>query len=356
MKPIDGKAKVVDRFANAGILLYCDAGVEIPDPSRGEPAIVSPAWVCVRPDAGPELLNERLVTDIRPGSADLIPVANEWILSDGIHGPRRFIGNAFLPLLHKSEYAFCRPLGADRRGRTLYRQPGKATPTLIIDPTLPDPTPRLPVWTIRVKNGTVGWTGEDYPAMKKGGAWELRENGYRSVDEKTTAYFTKLPDNWATTQPSDPAYGRLLLTDRDGVKYYDGKETLTMVAPGATTQPGTRPTTQPATVWPLPATATGKDPVALFQSPDGKLFLFNQPGRVLRLAKTGDPANPFKVEATFSKNIPSIDEPTRLWIDPIGRVCMAYDTYIAVMFTDGRIPREIATRMSVEELEANQPE
>jgi hypothetical protein len=94
----------------------------------------------------------------------------------------------------------------------------------------------------------------------------------------------------------------------------------------------------------------------MFQSPDGKLFLFNQPGRVLRLAKTGDRANPFKVEATFSRNIPSIDEPTRLWMDPVGRICMAYDTYIAVMFTDGRIPREIATRMSVEELEANRPE
>ena len=77
---------------------------------------------------------------------------------------------------------------------------------------------------------------------------------------------------------------------------------------------------------------------------------------MLRLAKTGDAKDPLKVEATFSRNIPNTDEPRRIWMDPAGRICFLDGATMSIMFTDGRIPKDISTRMSLEELQANEPE
>ena len=88
------------------------------------------------------------------------------------------------------------------------------------------------MWTIRVKNGSAGWTSDNWPAIKRGSPWEIRATGWRAVEEDKTPYHTQLPDNWATTQPTDPTLGRVLLTDKDGVRYFGGKDTLTTLPPG----------------------------------------------------------------------------------------------------------------------------
>jgi len=343
MTSIDGKLRVVARFNNGGVLLYGDAGVTIPQPDHDEDATVSPAWICVRPDRSPELLTGLLTDDLQPGKGDLLPISGDWYRTDATMGPRRFIGNALLPMVRSSEKKFWMPVGSDRRGRWLFREPGKESPTLLIDPTIQDVTPRLPVWTIRVKNGSAGWTKEGWPAIKRGGVWALRETNWFAADN-AEALITNpppapaAPSNGPTTAPSN-----FLLTDFDDRNIYDGKTALRSIARKVDRS------------WPLPAAATGVDPVTMVETPDQKLFLFNQPGRVLRIANTPNGAEPFKLEATFTRNIPN-DQPVRIWVDPAGRICMAYESSISVLFPSGVLPHEIAVKMSAEELAANQPE
>jgi hypothetical protein len=63
------------------------------------------------------------------------------------------------------------------------------------------------------------------------------------------------------------------------------------------------------------------------------------------------PAEPFKLEATFTRRIPSVDHPIRIWIDPAGRMIMLAETdHLLVMFPTGRIPQNIAELMPATEL------
>ena len=50
-------------------------------------------------------------------------------------------------------------------------------PSLIIDPTLPDPLPRLPVWRILVNQGSVGWTTASSPS--EGRTWAMYRRNVR---------------------------------------------------------------------------------------------------------------------------------------------------------------------------------
>jgi hypothetical protein len=78
--------------------------------------------------------------------------------------------------------------------------------------------------------------------------------------------------------------------------------------------------------------------------------LFNQPGRVVRIRPTAGGAEPFAVEATFTRRIPSAEHPTRIWLDPFGRICIAYDeNKLALLFPRGYIPAEIVNLMTAED-------
>ncbi len=342
MSSVDGKLKVLARFDNAGILLFGEAGVTIPQEDN-DPTTVAPAWICIRPDHSPELVPALLTEDFRPNVDRIVLIQSDWYRTDAQVGPRRYVGNALLPMLRKSERKFSEPIGSDRRGRWLFRQPGKETPVLLVDPTIADATPRLPTWTIGRKAESVGWSKSGYPAIKRGGAWELRENGWQALDEKTDPMLTA---ESATTQPatlpSDP--GPLLVAGKDGARYFGGKQSLDVI-----TADGKR------TSMSFPATAAGGDPVTLIETPDGKLFLFNQPGRVLRLSPTNGESEPLKIDAIFSRNIPN-GAADRIWLDPAGRICMSADGVIVVLFPTGVIPHDIAVKMSVEEQALNELE
>ena len=100
------------------------------------------------------------------------------------------------------------------------------------------------------------------------------------------------------------------------------------------------------TAWPLPPTAIGSGEVYLIRTPDGLLFLFNQPGRVLRLRPTPDAAEPFILEATFTRNIPNTDHPARIWLDPAGRIIIASEgNHLSILFPAGHIPTAIREMM-----------
>jgi hypothetical protein len=137
-----------------------------------------------------------------------------------------------------------------------------------------------------------------------------------------------LPATGPTSSPTtQDSAGPALLVAPDGTRYYDGHTNLRVETPGGK-----------ETTWPLPPEANGTGPVTLLRTADGHLYLFNQPGRVLRIKPTPGQSEPFKLEATFTKGIPTVANPTRVWLDPAGRIVMVYEDRLAVMFPLGYIP------------------
>ena len=130
----------------------------------------------------------------------------------------------------------------------------------------------------------------------------------------------------------------------DGRRYFGGIDSLRVVTPGGED-----------VSWPLPAEAVGTGRAAqvkLAVDEKGRLFLFNRPGRVVRIEPTeGDADQPYEVIGVFTEQIPGA-VPRRVWVDPAGRVCAAYfgDT-VVVMWPDGQVPAPIRQMMPAERRE-----
>jgi hypothetical protein len=172
----------------------------------------------------------------------------------------------------------------------------------------------------------------------------MRENGWKLLDpNKGERLLTEVPavssapsTSPATTQSTDIAASPLLV-DNEGNRYFDGTEALRVLSPDGREQ-----------TWPLPPAAVGKNPAKLIKTPDGLLFLFNQPGRVLRIRPTSGEAEPFTLEATFTRRIPSVTKPKRIWLDPAGRICVVDARRFILFFPQGFIPPKIRDLMPVE--------
>ncbi len=336
---VDGALTTAARLPDGGVVFFAPAGVSFPR-ENAEPAVVKPAWISVRPGKPVELLPDKLLADAAPPEQQIDVFRDEWVLTDAEHGPRRLMFNHMPRLLRDEEKAFSRLYAIDRRGRWLFRKPGDTHPsreTLIIDPTFPDPNPRLPIWIMTIYQGTTGWDENDWPCIKSGGAWALREKGWQPVDETKQRMFTELPQQ-ETPSPAAQLTEPLLI-DADGNRYYDGATTLHVVSKA-----------NQHIVWPLPLSARGEPGGKLLRAEDGRLFLFNQPGRVCRIQPTPDGDEPFKLEATFTHRVPAADI-ARIWMDGANRICVAYDgNKLAVMFPEGHIPPHIATMIPANEL------
>jgi len=339
------------RLSDGGVVFYAPQGVSLPE-ADGQETTTAPAWLSIRPGHYIELLPPVLVADLKPGQAVLDVVSDKWIVDSDARGPRLFYGNGFATLLRKDERKFARVIGMDQRGRWLFRQCGALDvdrpQTLIVDPHLPDLTPRLPVWNLAIARN-VGWDKDNWPVLENGGAFALTEAGWRPLDKDET-FFTRPdqvpPDPKATTAPTTTAATRPtsgpstssteppLLVAPDGVRYYGGLTDLRILhADGNETD------------WPLPAADTGAGPVHLIRASDGKLFLFNQPGRVLRLTPTPGAPEPFKVDPPFTHDIPNVAAPTRIWLDPAGRIDIEWENRLAILFPEGYIPTPISRLM-----------
>ncbi|HWP40787.1 MAG TPA: hypothetical protein VNL70_07665 [Tepidisphaeraceae bacterium] len=347
-----GGLKVVARADYGAAVFYAEAGVTMPREAEDD-QIIAPAWISIQPGRAIELAPPGLVQELQPRGRALSIVRGEWIVMDEVEGPRWWLANHLSgPLLRPGERAFGQMIGRDCRGRWLFRRPDAPDgPTLVIDPTLPDPTPRLPVWEYVVEGGQVGWTKDDWPAIQRGGAWALVNTDWRPIDPSkgeqmitriepmTEAAQREAPTTIASaTAPAEPA----ILVEADGTRFYDGRQTLRQIDPDGR-----------ETLWPLPPQAVGAaQRVVLLRAGENRLFLFNQPGRVLRIKPTGDGAEPFELEASFTHKIPNTDQPQRIWLDPAGRIIIAYDGFkLAMLFPSGRIPAEIAKKMTAQDLQ-----
>jgi hypothetical protein len=403
--PVDGVMKLAGRFEDGGLLLYLPAGVNIPLEDK-PPQLVKPAWITIRPGRAIDMLDPVLSRDADPAKQKFFGFGDEWIVSDNVQGPRRLFGNHLESMLTKKEAAWSYVVGADRPGRWLFRHSPDDSQTLVLDPTLPDPTPKLPVWTIEVAQGTTGWNREDYPVEKSGDPWGLYEHGWRPLDKKTDQMFTEVPPKGTTPtispaakkpgggagggaaiQPVAPkpppttfattttapatiptttatsttttapatttatttattqeTLGPPILVDKDGRKYYDGKQRLVVIDPA----------TGKLTDWTLPGTAVGSlADVVLMRTSEGFLFLYNQPGRIVRIKPTPDGPEPFIVEAVFTHRVPQPEKLQRIWLDPAERIVMCYDKhFLAIMFPQGRIPRDIVVLVPAKDLES----
>jgi len=114
------------------------------------------------------------------------------------------------------------------------------------------------------------------------------------------------------------------------------------------------PATGKLTDWTLPGTAVGSlADVVLMRTSEGLLFLYNQPGRIVRIKPTPDGAEPFIVEAVFTHRVPQPEKLQRIWLDPAERIVMCYDKhFLAIMFPQGRIPRDIVVLVPAKDLES----
>ena len=355
---------------DGGVVLWLENGVTVPRRRGGGADAVAPAWVAVRPGRAIALLAPALTDDVSPDRAEFAVWGNETILSaddggatpDGeggatdpfasaAVGPQRFFGNHRAPLLSGDDRRFTRFAGIDAEGRWLFRPAGGATPeaevppTLVLDPRLPDPTPRLPYWEIDMAGGQVGRSAAGWPAIERGGAWELRAAGWSPVpdDEADAIDFAPadgdappdVPASQPASRPADPP----LLTADDGTRYYGGLTDLRVVRPNGT-----------SATYPLPAGATAKPGVtldppypALLHAGD-RLYLLNVPGRIARL-RLDSADDALDLEATFTDGVPSLDV-SAVWLDPDGRIVFAHGgDRLTVLFPSGAIPPDIRQLM-----------
>jgi hypothetical protein len=365
--------RLVRRLRDGGVLFYTPDQITLPNPQGDEPFTRMPGWIVARPGRIVEALDPALAEEANPDDLQVEIVSGHWIVSTGKYGPRQFLEPVtFRKLLAKDELEFSHVVGVDRRGRWLFRKPVDAESggagedrietTLIIDPTLADPTPRLPIWVFDNKEGTkVGWDRENWPAVNDGSLerrlvkedWAPLEPGDSIHTDPPPRPIAPPPaTREASTQPAttqsatQPATRRVapspvpavpaLLIDADGTSYFGGVTSLRIVDRFGD-----------ETNWSLSAEAAGTEGfnVTLLQTRDKRLFLMNGPEKVVRLKPTPGAAEPLTLEAVLKPNLPTEETPIRIWLDPAGRIIVVYEHKLAVMFPRGYIPAAIRERM-----------
>ncbi len=358
MTPNDGPFQVVSWLTDGGAVLYLADGVTLPA-AYGSRQTLAPAWIAVRPGRPIRPLPPSLTADVNPDRAEFYVWGDETIVSADADGPQRFYGNHRRPILDKAHAGFSHFVGIDADGRWLFRKPtapdsrnGPDGPTLILDPRLPDPTPRLPAWEVNLAADRVGRTPDGWPVFQSGGTWMLQEAGWVAMPPKAAkrAIYgkhltpppplplaapqrnppTTSPTTHPSTQPVDPP----LFTDKSGARFYGGADHLRIITKSGEDQN-----------FPLPPTAVGSaEDAVLLGTPDGSLFLFNQPGRIVRL-RLDEKADALEVQGIFTDGVPNADV-EQIWLDPAGRIAVAHaENRLTLLFPAGRVPPALRTLM-----------
>jgi hypothetical protein len=343
----DNQLTVSARMRDGSVVFFAPHGVSIPQEGQ-DPKVVSPDFVAIRPGRPVAELPAVVVDRLSKSGGTVAESNDELIVSTSDVGPARYLPpNELDPLLRPSERNFSRLVAIDGRGRWIFAEESSHR-TLILDPTVPDPTPRLAIWLIDTGDGG-GWSKAEWPVIKRGTAhWIVNERDWQALDQ-SDVMLTEAPKivaaPIAATGPSTvstAANGPLLMLDADGNRYYDGQFTLTIVTPAGKRR-----------VWTLPDQCSGSadQPAWLVSDRQGQLYLFNSVGRIARLRPTLAETQPFVLEAVFGQHVPDFHDVGRIWCDPAGRIAVVYeDSHIALIFPTGQVPPEIEDKILPQDL------
>ena len=327
MQLLPGPVEVVTRQPGpaGGMVMYLPNGVMVPRllERTPEPYVV-PAWVSVRPGHRIERLPTGMTYDVNPNEEqdEIVGWGPEWVVSADSRGPMRWYGNHLRPVL-PDEHADASFAGIDSAGRWVFRQDEA---TLVVDPKLPDVTPRMPTWLVDVRGGGVGRTVAGWPVMRRGGGWALTRDGWSPLDGGA-------PEDRVLSEPAELADG-VIGIGPSGTWHGGGRELRVTAKDGS------------ETTYRLPGEAQGDEAVArVFEiaEPEGRLLLFNSAGQVHRLKIDGEA---LVLEETFTEGIPNVDRPDDLWLDPAGRLVFTFDgNQLLIAFPSGRVPPSIEAMM-----------
>jgi hypothetical protein len=344
-----GQLTVAARLPDMGVVFYTPQGVSIPQPDQ-DPKVVTPDYLSVRPGRPVQELPAGIIDHLVKNGGTITGIRDEWIINSEDVGPARYLPpNEFDPLLRPSERNFSRLIAIDGRGRWVFRDDASKR-TLILDPTVPDPTPRLAIWLIDTGNGA-GWTRADWPVIQRGSAhlfisdtdWQAMGAGEPMLTEPAKiAAPPPAATEPATLPDTTIANGPLLMIDAVGNRYYDGEMTLTIVTPAGRRR-----------VWTLPDQCAGSadQPAYLVDDRRGHLFLFNSVGRIAQLRTTFDQPQPFALQSVFSEGIPEFRDVKRIWCDPAGRIDVVYEgSHAALIFPTGQVPPDIEDKILPQDL------
>jgi hypothetical protein len=322
---------LIARLRDGGMVFCAPQGVSIPQEGQG-PKVVSPDYLAMRPGKPVQELPAAIVDRLTKSGGAVTGLRDEWVVTTADIGPARYLPpDQFEPLLRPSERNYTHLFAIDGRGRWLLHEDSSQR-TLILDPTVPDPTPRLAIWLIDTGNGA-GWNKADWPVIQRGTAhWIVGDHDWQAMD----------PSEPMLTDTAKPTEISPLCTDPDGNRYYGGQTNLLLLTPAGR-----------KLNWLLPDQCAGSADVPPWLASDrqGHLFLFNSTGRIARLRPAPGDAQPFALEAVFAEHVPDFQLVRRIWCDPAGRIDVAYEgSRMALIFPTGQVPPEIEDKILPQDL------
>ena len=335
---IDGDLRPVWRVRD-GVIYLAGNGVRVV--SGGGDEEITPAWIAIRRGRPIELLGPTLARNLAVGAVDLYCVGNEWVVSDESGGAQLFFGQELLPLTKERDIGYRRLAGIDRQTRVLLtrtdaKEDGRDF--LLIDAWVADPTPLLQIWTMSAEGGEAGWSDDGWPAVQRGGAFTLKQDGWGQLkgELQTTSAAP-------ATQPSAAGTMRQVAALADGSSIWISDVMMELQTADGRKLEQSRPAEMAGEV--LGGAVIGD-----------RLYLVHSGSAIsrLRLNQAGD--RPFALEAVFTENVPYTAEVGRVWADPAGRICITTpDAKLIVIFPQRKIAPSIMDLIPENELQQARP-
>ena len=254
--------------------------------------------------------------------------------------PRRLVGSLFEPLLLPSETRFTELVGIGTRHRWVFHDP--TGDTLLIDPLIADPTPKLPAWTITVDKGTAGWDDADYPAVSHGdpsASLRLEESEWRTVqapDKLNTQLL--IPATSPSTHPTSQA--AIGTTAVNHTRWHEifRRQNFTHRSQSQRRKNHLAPSAHRGGILRTHPHPHQRRPAVPVQSTRP---IAPHPAHTHRRRE------PFKLEAVFTKDIPNSDHPHAHLAGPGAAESdfVSDDNVLTVTFPAGHIPNEISRMM-----------
>jgi hypothetical protein len=315
MSPVDGQLAVASRLIDGGVVLIAEKGVTRRVAGEAE-TLPGPTWLALRPGNPPLVLQNALVDQVDPKIQHLAAWGEEWVLFTPTLPAKRFVGNHYQQILSAKYADFDTLVGIDASRRWIFRDAKGRS--LLIDPTLPDTTPRLPTWLIESPQATIARTKDGRAVTVSGDAWALGASDWAVVeqDQVEPIAYDPAPATRPTSGPSVALAGETITVEVDG-------------SPKAFALP--------------PELLPVEQPAHVTSTQDGRIWAVVKAGAIDRLRVDGDR---LVVEGSFTRNVPADALPAAVWVDPQGRLILAYPPgRLLVAFPTGRVPRAMANMM-----------